>query len=107
MSVDTAVPSKVEAAPARRRRAYRQDRNGPSFYIGINLLLLIFVVPLLWMVLTSFRTVEDSRRIPISIIPDELTLRAYKLMFADEQNPVYPLVDQFAAGGRRARRAWC
>ena len=89
MSVDTAVPSKVEAAPARRRRAYRQDRNGPAFYIGINLLLLIFVVPLLWMVLTSFRTVEDSRRIPISIIPDELTLRAYKLIFADEQNPVF------------------
>ncbi len=88
MSVDTAVPSEVEAAPARRRRAYRQDRNGPAFYIGINLLLLIFVVPLLWMVLTSFRTVEDSRRIPISIIPDELTLRAYQLMFADEQNPV-------------------
>lgn len=88
MSVDAAVPSKVEAAPARRRRAYRQDRNGPAFYIGINLLLLIFVVPLLWMILTSFRTVEDSRRIPISIIPDELTLRAYQLMFADEQNPV-------------------
>jgi multiple sugar transport system permease protein len=88
MSVDTAVPNKVEAAPARRRRAYRQDRNGPAFYIGINLLLLIFVVPLLWMILTSFRTVEDSRRIPISIIPDELTLRAYQLMFADEQNPV-------------------
>jgi multiple sugar transport system permease protein len=89
MSVDTAVPSKVEAAPApRRRRAYRQDRNGPAFYIGINLLLLIFVVPLLWMILTSFRTVEDSRRIPLSIIPDELTLRAYQLMFGDEQNPV-------------------
>jgi multiple sugar transport system permease protein len=88
MTVDTAVPSTVEAAPARRRRAYRQDRNGPGFYIGINLLLLTFLLPLLWMVLTSFRTVEDSRRIPISIIPDELTLRAYKLMFGDEQNPV-------------------
>jgi multiple sugar transport system permease protein len=89
MSVDTAVPSQVEAAPARRRRAYRQDRNGPAFYIGINLLLLVFIVPLLWMILTSFRTVEDSRRIPLTIIPDELTLRAYKLLFADEQNPVY------------------
>jgi multiple sugar transport system permease protein len=91
MTVDTAVPTSVEAAPerGRRRRAYRQDRNGPAFYIGINLLLLIFVVPLLWMILTSFRTVEDSRRIPLSIIPDELTLRAYQLMFADEQNPVF------------------
>ena len=88
MSVDTAAPSNVEAAAERRRRAYRQDRNGPAFYIGINLLLLIFVVPLLWMILTSFRTVEDSRRIPLSVIPDELTLRAYQLIFADEQNPV-------------------
>jgi multiple sugar transport system permease protein len=88
MSIDTAVPSNVEAARARRRRAYRQNRNGPAFYIGINLLLLIFVVPLLWMILTSFRTVEDSRRIPLSIIPDELTLRAYQLIFADEQNPL-------------------
>ena len=88
MSVDTAVQSNVEAAPARRRRAYRQDRNGPAFYIGINLLLLIFVVPLIWMILTSFRTVEDSRRIPLAVIPDELTLRAYQLIFADEQNPV-------------------
>jgi multiple sugar transport system permease protein len=91
MSVDTAVPTSVEPAPerGRRRRAYRQDRNGPSFYIGINLLLVVFIVPLLWMILTSFRTIEDSRRIPFTIIPDELTLRAYKLLFADEQNPVY------------------
>lgn len=72
-----------------RRRAFRQDRNGPVFWVGIIVLALIFVIPLLWMILTSFRTVEDSRRIPISIIPDQLTLRAYKLLFADEQNPVF------------------
>ncbi|QDP96931.1 carbohydrate ABC transporter permease [Microlunatus elymi] len=73
----------------RRRRAYRQERNGPFFWVGIVILALIFVIPLLWMFLTSFRTVEDSRRIPISLIPDQLTLRAYKLLFADEQNPVF------------------
>jgi multiple sugar transport system permease protein len=75
--------------PARRRRAYRQDRNGPLFWIGIIALSLIFVIPLLWMFLTSFRTVEDSRRIPMTLIPDEFTLRAYRLLFADEQNPVF------------------
>ncbi len=53
------------------------------------LLALVFVVPLLWMFLTSFRTVEDSRRIPMTLIPDEFTLRAYRLLFADEQNPVF------------------
>ncbi|MET1004649.1 MAG: carbohydrate ABC transporter permease [Propionibacteriaceae bacterium] len=77
------------AAPAVRRRAYRQDRNGPFFWVGLIALSLIFVIPLVWMVLTSFRTVEDSRRIPMTLIPDEFTLRAYQLMFADEQNPVF------------------
>ncbi len=80
----------ADASPAvRRRRAYRQDRNGPFFWIGIIALSLIFVIPLLWMFLTSFRTVEDSRRIPMTLIPDEFTLRAYRLLFADEQNPVF------------------
>jgi len=77
------------SAPTRRRRAYSQDRNGPVFWVGIVLLALVFVVPLLWMFLTSFRTVEDSRRIPMTLIPDEFTLRAYRLLFADEQNPVF------------------
>jgi multiple sugar transport system permease protein len=83
------LASVQEQAPARRRkRAYRQDRNGPFFWVGIVLLALIFVIPLLWMFLTSFRTVEDSRRIPMTLIPDEFTLRAWQLLFADEQNPV-------------------
>jgi multiple sugar transport system permease protein len=94
MSSDTATTTttsetSAEAAPKRRRRAYRQDRNGPAFWVGIILLAAMFVIPLLWMFLTSFRTIEDSRRIPLSLIPDELTLRAYQLLFADEQNPVY------------------
>lgn len=92
----TTEPSNAELArlaepapPTRRRRAYRQDRNGPVFWVGMILLALVFVVPLLWMFLTSFRTVEDSRRIPMTLIPDEFTLRAYRLLFADEQNPVF------------------
>jgi multiple sugar transport system permease protein len=94
--VTTTEPTSAELAraaepeaPARRRRAYRQDRNGPFFWIGIIALSLIFVIPLIWMFLTSFRTVEDSRRIPMTLIPDEFTLRAYRLLFADEQNPVF------------------
>src|SRR3954453_5347517 len=89
MATDTAT-APVEAAAQRRRRAYRQDRNGPVFWIGICLLAAIFVIPLLWMFLISFRTVEDARRIPMTIIPDELTLRAYQLIFADEHNPGVP-----------------
>lgn len=73
---------------ARGHRSYNSHRNGPFFWVGIAVLSLVFVIPILWMYLTSFRTTADSRRIPISLIPDQLTLRAYRLVFADGQNPV-------------------
>ncbi|SDR84120.1 carbohydrate ABC transporter permease [Microlunatus soli] len=75
-------------SPGPHRRAYRRDRNGPLFWIAIVLLSLIFVVPILWMYLTSFRTEADARTIPVKFIPDELTLRAYRFVFVDSENPV-------------------
>ncbi|GAA1849047.1 carbohydrate ABC transporter permease [Microlunatus capsulatus] len=72
----------------KHRKAYNQHRNGPIFWVGIVLLALVFVVPILWMYLTSVRPVDDARRIPISIIPERFTLRAYELIFADAENPV-------------------
>lgn len=71
-----------------RRRSYSRHRNGPIFWVGIVILSFVFVIPILWMYLTTFRTPADSRRIPISFIPDELTLRAFRLVFADGQNPI-------------------
>ncbi|MET0693330.1 MAG: carbohydrate ABC transporter permease [Propionibacteriaceae bacterium] len=85
-AVDTRPPA-ATAEPA-RRRAYNQHRNGPIFWISIVLLALVFIIPILWMYLTSVRSVTDARRIPISVIPDEITFRAYKLIFADAENPV-------------------
>ena len=72
----------------RRRRAYRRDHNGPLFWVAIVILALVFVVPILWMYLTSFRTEADARTIPVTFIPDELTLRAYRFVFFDSENPV-------------------
>lgn len=86
---DQELATRATPTAGRRRRAYRDDRNGPFFWVGIVALALVFAVPLLWMFLTSFRTIEDSRRIPLTLIPDELTLRAYRLLFSDEQNPVF------------------
>lgn len=89
---DTITPTDEVAPPierpVRRRRSYRLERNGPLFWAGIIILTLIFVIPILWMFLTSFRTVADSRRIPLSIIPDKLTVRAFTLLFGDDQSPV-------------------
>ena len=51
-------------------------------------LTVIFAFPIVWMYVTSFKTIEESRSIPINLIPTELTVRAYQLIFADAQNPV-------------------
>jgi len=79
----TAVPT------TKQRRAHRQHRNGPIFWVGVVALSLIFVVPIVWMYITSIKTIEESRSIPINVVPSELTLRAFRLIFADEQNPVF------------------
>jgi multiple sugar transport system permease protein len=69
-------------------RSYSRHRNGPIFWVGMVVLAVIFIAPILWMYITSFRTQSDSRRIPLTIIPDEFTLRAFQFIFADPQNPV-------------------
>jgi multiple sugar transport system permease protein len=84
----TTSDSRSAIVKTRYRRAYRRDRNGPLFWVAIVILALIFVVPILWMYLTSFRTEADARTIPVTFIPDELTLRAYRFVFFDSENPV-------------------
>jgi multiple sugar transport system permease protein len=103
MTATTAPPATTAPAPT-RKRAYNQHRNGPVFWVGMILLTIIFALPILWMYVTSVKTIEQSRSIPINLIPTELTLRAYKLIFADAQNPVlvWALNSLLAAAGHAA-----
>ncbi len=78
-----------KAQPGTKNKSYNQHRNSPLLYVGLVVLALIFVIPILWMYLTSFRTVAESRAIPLDLVPSELTVRAYKLIFSDTQNPVF------------------
>jgi multiple sugar transport system permease protein len=75
------------AAPT-RKHTYHRDRNGPIFWIGMVLLALIFIVPILWMYLTAFRTQSDTRQVPLNIIPEELTVEGFRVIFSDATNPV-------------------
>ena len=71
--------------PGRRRRR----RRNPLFWVVMGLLTLVFVVPLLWMLLTSFKTNVESRTVPPTFLPSEWTLAAYRtLFFGDDASPV-------------------
>ncbi|MET9019191.1 carbohydrate ABC transporter permease [Actinopolymorpha sp. NPDC004070] len=89
----TSGPSGVDSSTALRRRThqtgYSRTRVGPLTYVAMTVISLIFVLPLLWMLLTTFKTESDARSIPIRVLPTEWTLRAYKVIFDDAANPVY------------------
>ena len=88
MSQATAeATSQSAAAPVRRRRS-RRNRNGPFFWIGMVILAGIFILPILWMYVTAFKTLSESRTVPLTLIPHEVTLAAFKFVFSETQNPV-------------------
>jgi multiple sugar transport system permease protein len=64
-------------------------RRSPGFWVLIGLLTLVFVAPLLWMLLTSFKTIGESQQVPPTIIPSDPTGRAYgEVLTTGGQNPV-------------------
>ena len=93
MTVQTPVPTKAttgdlpEVATTGRRR--RLKRTNPLFWVVLVLLTLIFLVPLVYMLLTSIKTAEEARTVPPTLVPSEPTLGAFRtLFFADEASPV-------------------
>ena len=74
------------AAAGRRRR---RRRTNPVFWVVLVLLAVIFITPLLYMLLTSFKSNVEARSVPPTLLPSEPTLRAFRtLFFADEASPV-------------------
>lgn len=46
-------------------------------YILTMLLVLLFLFPLIWMLLTSFKSAEEILRVPPTILPDQFNLKNY------------------------------
>ena len=82
------APTEAKATPSRRRRGTGRDRNGPFFWVGMVLLGAIFVVPIIWMYITAVKTLDESRTVPLRLIPGETTLRAFEFIFSSTQSPV-------------------
>lgn len=73
-------------APPRRRR---RSGVGLGWYTGMLALSLVFVAPLLWMLVTSFKTKTEATRIPPTLLPSEGSTRGYEtILGVDSQAPV-------------------
>ena len=75
-----------------RPSAGRGRGRGPGrvlFYLVLILLALVFILPLLWMISTSFKTASDAVSQPLGWIPTPFTSEAYKpLASTTSQTPV-------------------
>jgi multiple sugar transport system permease protein len=62
---------------------------GIAWYTMLIGLSLIFIAPVLWMLITSFKTAPEATRVPPTIIPESPTTGAYEaLMTGNSQTPV-------------------
>lgn len=87
-TVTTGQQSSSTVGPAPRRRSSR-NRMNPAFWVLLIVLSLIVIIPLLYMLLTAFKTIEESRSVPPTFLPGAPSLRAFEvLFFANQDSPV-------------------
>jgi multiple sugar transport system permease protein len=84
-----ATPPTTSAAPARGRRPSPMN---VIVYALLMVISLIIVLPLLWMLLTSFKTDFDAISNPASPIPNPFTIGAYETLSTGQ----YPIFRWFA-----------
>ncbi|WP_114854355.1 carbohydrate ABC transporter permease [Brachybacterium sp. YJGR34] len=72
-AADPAALAPVGSQPASSRSADRRSRDGigrAALHIVLSVIGILFVVPFLWMLLTSFKGLEQLLQAPLSILPD-------------------------------------
>jgi multiple sugar transport system permease protein len=89
----TAVSARERPVPARGGTSGgapgRSRFATPLRYLGLILLTLLFVAPLVWMILTSFKTEEESAAVPPTFLPNEWSTESYNTIFQPSgQTPV-------------------
>ena len=62
---------------------------GIAWYTMLIGLSLVFIAPLLWMLITSFKTAGEATQVPPTVFPEDPTMRAYDTLFTgNSQTPV-------------------
>ncbi|MFC0628069.1 carbohydrate ABC transporter permease [Kribbella deserti] len=66
-----------------------RKRPSVGFWVLVIALTVVFVAPLVWMAITSFKTVGEAQQVPPTIVPEDPTGRAYgEILTTGGQNPV-------------------
>ncbi|UQU65559.1 carbohydrate ABC transporter permease [Couchioplanes caeruleus] len=62
---------------------------GIAWYTMLSGLSLVFIAPVVWMLITSFKTPDEATRVPPTLLPQDPTTSAYDTLFGgDSQTPV-------------------
>ncbi|MFP3466707.1 carbohydrate ABC transporter permease [Leifsonia sp. SIMBA_070] len=87
----TTLPEKTASettVPARRRQTPQATLRKSVLYAVLVALSLIVILPLLWILMTSFKTDADAVRNPFSALPNPFSLDAYTTLSSGQQ-PVF------------------
>ncbi|AZC13397.1 MULTISPECIES: carbohydrate ABC transporter permease [unclassified Microbacterium] len=84
-----ASPTASEAIPKRRKASAGQRVRGSLRLVALVGIALVFISPLVFMLMTSFKTRADATSVPPSWIPEEWTLQAYQTILGSASTPVF------------------
>ena len=78
-------------AATARMPGSRQTPGGTFLrYLGLILLTILFLTPIIWMLLTAFKSEEESAAVPPTGLPTEWNTEAFDTIFSSTaQTPVF------------------
>ncbi len=88
MAIDTAHRTATPPAASQRPPHRKRSSAKVALYAILVFISLLIIVPLVWIVLTSFKTDFNAIRSPLNPIPQPFTIDAYKTL-ASGQQPIF------------------
>src|SRR3954468_4605618 len=93
-----AAPTQAPTRTERRRPNARKVWSQVALYAALTIGALIILLPLFWILLTSFKTDSDAIDSPASPIPNPFSLEAYQLLSNGSQPILQWFLNSLAAG---------
>ena len=93
-----AAPATPVAANGRRRRNPRRTWSQAGVYAILTLGALVILLPLVWIVLTSFKTDSDAIHNPASPFPNPFSIDAYQTLINSNEPILRWFLNSLAAG---------